>query len=190
MGNQFCMDDGSDNPGVDIVLDANQHLDLDYNHNTLYYHFMDTDMDNIHTLYDDAHNNPLLYSDGCSSPSEVIVVHHNKGGLSPGAVGGIVIGVFFGVLLLFLLCIFCFRARRRNAYYADDESSEDSRDRHRPRPVDPYGGRPMTFVGGGNQRETKVVITKSQRVFVRPPPAKRERIERIRRERMVVVDDD
>ncbi|KAJ9499320.1 hypothetical protein H2202_004903 [Exophiala xenobiotica] len=129
MGNQFCMDDGSDNPGVDIVLDANQHLDLDYNHNTLYYHFMDTDMDNIHTL-------------------------------------------------------------RRNAYYADDESSEDSRDRHRPRPVDPYGGRPMTFVGGGNQRETKVVITKSQRVFVRPPPAKRERIERIRRERMVVVDDD
>ncbi|KAK5189333.1 hypothetical protein LTR92_010661 [Exophiala xenobiotica] len=173
MGNQFCMDDGSDNPGVDIVLDANQHLDLDYNHNTLYYHFMDTDMDNIHTF-----------------PSEVIVVHHNKGGLSPGAVGGIVIGVFFGVLLLFLLCIFCFRARRRNAYYADDESSEDSRDRHRPRPVDPYGGRPMTFVGGGNQRETKVVITKSQRVFVRPPPAKRERIERIRRERMVVVDDD
>jgi hypothetical protein len=48
----------------------------------------------------------------------------------------------------------------------------------------------MTFVGGGNQRETKVVITKSQRVFVRPPPARRERVERIRRERMVVVDDD
>jgi hypothetical protein len=66
MGNQFRMDDGSDNPGVDIVLDANQHLDLDYNHNTLYYQFMDTDMDNIHTLYDDAHNNPMLYSDGCS----------------------------------------------------------------------------------------------------------------------------
>jgi len=125
-----------------------------------------------------------------TSPSEGIVVHHNNGGLSPGAVGGIVIGAFFGVLLLFLLCIFCFRARRRNAYYVDDESSEDSRDRHRPRPVDPYGGRPMTFAGGGNQRETKVVITKSQRMFVRPPPAKRERIERIRRERMVVVDED
>lgn len=116
-------------------------------------------------------------------------MHHSGGGLSPGAVGGIVIGAFFGVFLLFLLCIFCLRARRRNAYYVDDESSEDSR-RRRPRPVDPYGGRGMTFVGGGNQRETKVVITKSQRMFVRPPPAKRERIETYRKERMVVVDED
>jgi hypothetical protein len=69
MGNQFRMDDGSYNPSVDdldIVFDANQHLGMDYIYNTLYYQFMDTDMDNIHTLYDDAHNNPMLYSDGCS----------------------------------------------------------------------------------------------------------------------------
>lgn len=69
MGNQLGMDDGSDNPGLDIldvVMDANQQLGLDYKHNTLYYQYMDTDMDNIHTLYHHAHNNPMLYRDGGS----------------------------------------------------------------------------------------------------------------------------
>lgn len=122
-----------------------------------------------------------------TNPSEVVVAQHNNGGLSPGVVGAIVIGVFFGVLLLALICIWCFRAARSRAYYDEDDESEVSRTRP-PRPIDPYPGRGMTFVGGGSHPETKVVITRSQRMFVRPPQSRR--VETIRRERVVVVEED
>jgi len=108
-------------------------------------------------------------------------------------VGAIVIGAFFGVLLLFLLCLWCIRVNRR-PYYAEDDDSEDSRSRERrrrPRPVDPYPGREgatMTFVGGGNHPETRVVVTRTQRMFVRPASARR--VETIRKERVVVIEED
>ncbi|KAK4937562.1 hypothetical protein LTR10_021854 [Elasticomyces elasticus] len=123
---------------------------------------------------------PATYT---NSNGQVVAVKHDNGGLAPGIVGAIVIGVFFGILLIALLCIFCFRAARSRAYYEEDDDSEDSR-RRPPRPIDPYGGRPMTFVGGGSRPETKVVITRQQRMFVRPPVA------RTRRERVVVVEED
>ena len=129
-----------------------------------------------------------------TSPAAVVVIHHNSGGgLSPGAVGGIILGVFFGVFLLFLLCIFCFRSWRRS-YYVDDSStdSHSSHHRRRPRPIDPYPDRPgatLTFLGGGNRPETKVVITKSQRVFIRPARFTEERTIRTK-ERVVVVEDE
>jgi len=131
---------------------------------------------------DSTNTAPATYT---NSAGQVVAVTHHKAGLSPGIVGAIVIGVFFGVLLLALLCIFCFRRARSRAYYEEDDESEDSR-RRPPRPVDPYGGRPMTFVGGGDRPDTKVVITRQQRMFVRPPARRVE----TRRERVVVVEDD
>ncbi|KAI1625590.1 hypothetical protein EDD37DRAFT_310386 [Exophiala viscosa] len=131
---------------------------------------------------DSTNTAPATYT---NSAGQVVAVTHHKAGLSPGIVGAIVIGVFFGVLLLALLCIFCFRRARSRAYYEEDDESEDSR-RRPPRPIDPYGGRPMTFVGGGDRPETKVVITRQQRMFVRPPARRVE----TRRERVVVVEDD
>ena len=136
-----------------------------------------------------------------TTPANVVVVNHGSGGgLSPGAVGGIVVGVFFGVLLLFLLCICLFSAFFRPRYYGSDSSSTSSRDR-RPRPkhpiviVDPYPRRPtanLTFVGGGNYPGTRVMITKTQKTFVRPPSVKQVRTfrETRRTEKIRIIDDD
>jgi hypothetical protein len=130
------------------------------------------------------------------------VDHHNHG-LSPGAVGGIVVGVFFGVLLLFLLCICCFRNFRggggRRRRYGSDTSSSSSSDRPRRKPpiviMDPYPRRPeanLTFVGGGNYPGTRVMVTKTQKIFIRPPPTRQVRTvrESKRTEKIVVVEED
>ena len=131
--------------------------------------------------------------------------NHDDSGLAPGVIGGIVIGAFFGLILLVLLCIFCFRAARSGRRYDDlSPASSPSPRRRRPRPHNPYPNRPeanLTFVGGGNRRETKVVMTQSSRYFVRPPPnvrlsrpaprppppVKETRRVTSRRERIVVV---
>ncbi|KIW68822.1 hypothetical protein PV04_04742 [Phialophora macrospora] len=136
-----------------------------------------------------------------TSPASAIVVDHRSHGLSPGAVGGIVVGVFFGVLLLFLLCLCCFRSfwgGRRRRRYGSDSSSSSSSDRPRRKPpiviMDPYPRRPeanLTFVGGGNYPGTRVMVTKTQKIFIRPPPTRQVRtVRESRREKIVVVEDD
>lgn len=128
-------------------------------------------------------------------------VHHEDDGLAPGVIGGIVIGAFFGFLLLVLLLICCFRILTGGGGQDSDSdtSSHHSRRRRRKRivPIDPYPDRPdanLTFLGGGNQRDTKVVITRTQRYFVRPQPAvlreeRTVRTKQTRRERVVIVGD-
>lgn len=108
------------------------------------------------------------------------------------------IGAFFGFFLLVLLLICCFRIFRGGGG-GDDDSDTSSQLRRRRRrrivPLDPYPLRPdanLTFVGGGNQRETKVVITKTQRYFIRPQPAvirQTRTVRATRKERIVVVGD-
>ncbi|KIW27732.1 uncharacterized protein PV07_07442 [Cladophialophora immunda] len=135
-----------------------------------------------------------------TSPAGVIVVDHHNHGLAPGVVGGIVLGVFFGVLLLVLLCICCFRNyyRGRRYYAGSSSSSSSSHSRHRKPPVvvmDPYPNRRdanLTFVGGGNYPGTRVMVTKSQKIFIRPPPVRQVRTvrETRRSHKVVVVEDD
>ncbi|EXJ73892.1 uncharacterized protein A1O5_03654 [Cladophialophora psammophila CBS 110553] len=134
-----------------------------------------------------------------TTPAGVIVVDHSQHGLSPGAVGGIVLGVFFGVLLLFLLCLCCFRNYRGRKYYASDSSSSSSSHSPRRKPpvviIDPYPNRPeanLTFVGGGNYPGTRVMVTKTQKIFIRPPPVRQVRTVRQTRraEKIVVVEED
>jgi hypothetical protein len=130
-----------------------------------------------------------------STPSEVIVVDHHNHGLSPGIVGAIVIGAFFGTLLLFLLCICCFRIWRQNRYEGSDTSSASShRRRRRTVIIDPYPRRPeanLTFVGGGNYPGTRVMVSKSTKTFVRPSPVKQMRtIRETRRTEKIIIDDD
>jgi hypothetical protein len=133
-----------------------------------------------------------------TTPSEVIVVDHHSHGLSPGAVGGIVIGAFFGALLLFLLCICCLTPYgRRRRYYGSDSSSTSSHRRRKPPVViiDPYPRRPeanLTFVGGGNYPGTRVMVTKTQKTFIRPPPVKQIRTirETRRTEKIRIIEDD
>jgi len=131
-----------------------------------------------------------------TTPASVIVVDHHHHGLSPGAVGGIVIGAFFGVLLLLLLCIGCFRAFRGRGSYGSDTSSITDRRRRRERVIitDPYRRRPdanLTFVGGGNYPGTRVMISKTQKTFIRPTPVKQMRTFReTRTEKIRIIDDD
>lgn len=133
-----------------------------------------------------------------TTPSNVIVVDHESHGLSPGAVGGIVVGVFFGVLLLFLLCICFFTSWGRRRHYGSDTSSTSSHHRRRKPPViiiDPYPRRPeanLTFVGGGNYPGTRVMVTKTQKTFIRPTPIKQMRTirETRRTEKIRIIDDD
>lgn len=117
-----------------------------------------------------------------------MVVDHDHGGLSPGVVGAIVIGSFFGLLLLILLCVCCFRIFRRRPYYGGGSDSSSETDHRRPgrRPprrvivIQPYPNRPqanLTFVGGGNYPGTRVMVTKSQKIFIRPSPVARVRTE-------------
>jgi len=133
-----------------------------------------------------------------TTPSNVIVVDHEDHGLSPGAVGGIIVGVFFGVLLLLLLCICFFRIFRSRRHYGSDTSSSSSHRRPRKPPIviiDPYPRRPaanLTFVGGGNYPGTRVMISKTQKTFIRPTPIKQIRTikETRRTEKITVVEDD
>ena len=130
-----------------------------------------------------------------------IYPHHENDGLAPGVIGGIVIGAFFGFLLLVLLLICCFRifTGGGGGYDSDSDTSSHRHRRRRRRivPIDPYPLRPdanLTFVGGGNQRETKVVITKTQRYFIRPTTTvirepRAVRTKETRRERIIVVGD-
>lgn len=117
------------------------------------------------------------YPHTTTTAAAIIHPPDNDSGLAPGVIGGIVIGAFFGLLLLVLLCIFCFRAARSGRRYDDlSPASSPSPRRRRPRPHNPYPHRPeanLTFVGGGNRRETKVVMTQTSRYFVRPPPGVR-----------------
>ena len=107
-------------------------------------------------------------------------------------------GAFFGVLLLLLLCICCLRIFRRRRRYGSDTSSSSSGRPRRKAPVvviDPYPRRPeanLTFVGGGNYPGTRVMVTKTQKTFIRPLPTKQVRTVRETRktEKVVVIDDD
>ena len=132
-----------------------------------------------------------------TTPSNVIVVDHHGHGLSPAAVGGIIVGAFFGVLLLLLLCICFFRITRGRRRYGSDTSSPSPHRRRKPPIViiDPYPRRPaanLTFVGGGNYPGTRVMVTKTQKTFVRPPPTRQVRTirETRRTEKIRIVDDD
>ncbi|OAL39582.1 hypothetical protein AYO20_00979 [Fonsecaea nubica] len=136
-----------------------------------------------------------------TTPAGVIVVDdHDHQGLAPGVVGGIVLGAFFGVLLLVLLCICWFRSYRPRRYYAGSSSSSSSSSSHsrRRKPpvvvIDPYPRRPaanLTFVGGGNYPGTRVMVTKTQKTFVRPPPVRQVRtVRHTRRAQKIVVVED